>query len=139
MISDYQNQFAEAQEVTASAPSEVLDAGAAGSPLSPDLFLVISVDEAVTASGGATVEFKLRTAAAVDTATPPALSSPTTLFSSGPIAKALLTLGAQPVKVKVPPGLKRYSDVYFDVGTGPLLTGEFSAVLALDTDVHPEQ
>lgn len=128
MILDKQEAFSEAQAVTATAVStNILDTGAdhdAG--IGEEVTLVIRVDEAAAAAGAATVNFQIQTA--VDAA----FSSPITVFDSGAIDKAALTLNSEQVKVKLPAGLKRYVRVNYVVGTGPLTAGKFSAFLVKD-------
>jgi hypothetical protein len=126
MILDKENMFSEAQAVTVTALStkKVLSKAAGDAVKAP--WLVISAAEAAAAAGAATVEFQLITSDNDD------MSSPKVLFSSGPIAKADITLGARLVKVRVPAGCKKNLAVNYVVSTGPLTTGKFNAFLTYD-------
>lgn len=127
MILDKQLIFSESQAVTAAAGStNIVNQGAAGNAYGNELFLVVQTKTAAAASGAATVNFQLRTSANAD------MSSSTVLFDSGAIGKAALTVGSEPVKAKVPLGAKQYIDVYYNVGTGPLTAGAFTAFLTPD-------
>lgn len=134
MITDKLNTFSSEQAVTVSAAStDVIDLGplthgndvrdiGAGEPL----YLVVSVDETVTADGAATVTIALQTDTVEN------FASPTTLFTSAAIGKADLAAGQRAVAVAVPRGVERYLRAYFTVGTGPLTAGKFSAHLVKD-------
>ncbi len=126
MIIDAQHQVSSAQTVTASAASDnVIDLVKGGSGLYNNPYLVIQVKEAANASGSATVNFQLQTA------TDSAFTTPVTLYDSGAIGKAALTLNAQPVRVRIPEtGILQYLRVYYAVGTGPLTAGKFDAFIA---------
>jgi hypothetical protein len=104
MLFDQELLFSDAQTVTVTANStNVIDSAAARDPGAGEtLQFIVQVTQAVTASGSATVTFSL------ETATDAAFTSPTQLFSSGPVGKAALTLGARPVVAAVPPGAARY-------------------------------
>jgi hypothetical protein len=119
--------LSDGQAVTATANStNIVDTGAARDPgAGESLTFVVEVTTAVTASGGATVTFTL------ESATEPTFASPTQLFSTGPVAKTVLTLGAKPVVAAVPPGAQRYLRVVYTVATGPLTAGAFTAGLSL--------
>lgn len=122
MILDKYNLFSNAQAVTASAASESVYDNNGGDP-NTDLFLEINVVEAADAAGAATVTFALQTDS------DEAFGSATTLYTSAAIALAGMTLGAVPVKIKLPMGLERYLRVYYTVATGPLTAGKFDAFL----------
>ena len=127
MIIDKSLELSSAQAVTASAAStNYIDLGAAGNVIGNEPYLVIQTREAATASGSATVNFVIQTAA------DSAFTSPVVLFDSGAVGKAALTLNSCPVKVKMPLGLKRYVRVYYTVATGPLTAGKFDAFIAED-------
>jgi len=131
MILDKQLQLSAAQAVTSSAASQnIIDLGAAGDAYGNELFLVVQVRQAAAATGAATVNFQLQTDSASS------FSSPVTLYDSGAIAKTALTLNAEPVKVRIPPGAKRYLRLYYNVDTGPLTAGKFDAFLAPDVKVN---
>jgi hypothetical protein len=127
MLLDAQLLLSDAQAVTVTANStNVVDTAAARDPgAGESLTFVVQVTQAATAAGSATVAFSL------ETATDAAFTSPVQLFSSGPIAKAALTLGAKPVATAVPPDAQRFLRVVYTVATGPLLTGAFTAGLSL--------
>lgn len=126
MIIDKFLQVSDAQAVTSSAAStDVIDAGATKtSGLGRDigageqLYMVFTVQEAVAASGSATVTFSVQDSA--DN------SSFADVIASAAIGKASLPVGAR-VVLPLPPGLRRYLRAYYTVGTGPLTAGKFSA------------
>lgn len=132
MIVDKNLMVSNAQAVTSSAAStDYIDQGAAGDAFGNELYLVVQVDTAATASGAATVNFQLESDSDSGFATAKVVN-----FDSGAIAKTALTAGAEPVKVKLPVGLKRYIRVYYTVGTGPLTAGKFNAFLVNAVDVR---
>jgi DNA polymerase III sliding clamp (beta) subunit (PCNA family) len=93
-----------------------------------DVFLVVQVDAAVTASGAATVTFSLESDSTENLAT-----SATVHFTSPAIGKAALTAGSTQLPIKLPAGnYERYLGVRFTVATGPLTAGSFSAFLTTD-------
>lgn len=88
------------------------------------LIMNFAVTEAATASGSATVTFQVIGSASAD------LSSPVVLGSTGAIAKADLTLGANiAVDINSLIGSKgyRYIGANYVVATGPLTAGKFTA------------
>lgn len=88
------------------------------------LIMNFAVTEAATASGSATVTFQVIGSASAD------LSSPVVLGSTGAIAKADLTLGANiAVDINTLIGSKgyRYIGANYVVATGPLTAGKFTA------------
>lgn len=128
MLTDNLLYFSKAQAVTTSAAStDTVDFsvyrdignGAQG------IELFVTVDEAVTAAGAATVTFSLEDSA--DN------SSWATLVASAAIGKASLTLGANTVllglALKVPLNARRYLRTQYTIGTGPLTAGKFTAGL----------
>lgn len=133
MIIDTQTQFSNEQAVTSTAIStNVIDLGA--TPTLRDLGtgetmdLVISVDEAATASGAATVTFSLESDSTADLAT-----SATVHWSSAAIGKATLVAGYEVARIKIPAGsYERYLGLRYTVGTGPLTAGKFTASLVKD-------
>lgn len=132
MIIDKELQVSAAQVVTASAASEnYIDLQAAGDALGKEPYLVIQVREAADSSGdAATVAFSLQTD--TDSGFATALE---TLYSSAAIAQASLTLNSEPVKIRLPRGLKRYLRVYYTVGTENLTKGKFDAFIVPDYPV----
>ena len=130
MILDERTEFSDAQTVTSTAISDVIDLGAtptlrslgAGEPL----YLVISVDEAVTAVGSATVTFSLESDSTADLAT-----SATVHAATAAIGKATLVAGYTAAIFPLPviANYERYLGVRYTVATGPLTAGKFSAFL----------
>ena len=121
MIIDKFNQVSDAQAVTASAAStDVIDFGQANpnSGLNANTTLAITVDEAATAAGAATVTFSMQDSADNSTFTDVAVT--------GAVPKASLAAGAQ-VLIPMPSKHRRYVRTYYTVATGPLTAGKFSA------------
>lgn len=127
MLMDRQLVFSRQQAVTASARStdvhdakDVRDLGAGR-----ELYLLIVVDEDVTAAGAATVTFTLETDDAA------AFPSPAVLFTTPAIGKATLVKGYEVAKVALPVGAayERFLSVNYTVGTGPLTAGKFTAAI----------
>lgn len=137
MILDERNEFSDAQTVTTTAISDVIDLDAtptlraigAGEPL----YLVINVDTAANAVGAATVTFSLESDSTADLAT-----SATVHFTSAAIGKATLVAGYQAVAIALPAlaNVERYLGVRYTIATGPLTAGKFNAFL---TPVVPVQ
>lgn len=138
MILDERLEFADAVVVTGTAAStyvlgDVLDTGAA--PTTKDigngegLYLVIQVDTAVEASGGAAnVTFKLvsDSVATLD-------SSPTTHFATAAIAKGTLVAGYLVCAVELPYGeYERYLGVTYTPDTNNTTAGKANAFLTSD-------
>jgi len=137
MILDKQNMLSEAQVVTASAVStNTIDLGVARDiGAGEELSFFITVDETAVSAGATTVEFQVISSAAA------ALTSPTVLGGSGPIAKAELTLGRKVIELKVPraallaqPIGQRYLGVQFAVLVANLSAGKFTVGIAADFD-----
>jgi hypothetical protein len=128
MILDSSLQLALAQAVTASALSaNVIDIGSARNiGAGEDLYLYIQATTGVTAAGNATVNFQLQTDAT------PALPTPVTVLDSG--AVPIASLGANScLKFRIPTAaFKEFVALNFLVTNGPLTTGAFTAVIALD-------
>lgn len=121
MIIDKALQVSNEQAVTSSAAStDVIDFG----QVNPDagatdcLRLVITTDEAATASGSATVTFSVQDSADNSTFADVAVTAA--------IGKATLVAGYQHV-IPLPTKLRRYVRAYYTVATGPLTAGKFSA------------
>jgi len=138
---DKQNLFSDAQAITVTANSTNVVDAVGGTPgfttdtlgntpdndagKSPELAILITVTEAFTAAGAATL-----TVAVVgdDSA---ALASPTTLMTSAAIGKATLVPGYQ-FRLALPPGnaaADRYLGLVFTVATGPMTAGKITAGL----------
>lgn len=124
MYIDKENMFSNAQAVTVTAASDVIDLGSPDAGMADDLWLTIRVDTAVTASGSATVAFKLQSdsAATFDAAV-------VDNISIAVIAKATLVANYTVIRTKLPVGIKRYARVYYTVASGPLTAGKFDAFL----------
>lgn len=134
---DLANTFSNEQAVTATALStNVIDTG----PLftgnarnlgASDLYLLITVTEAATAAGAATVTFTLETD---DNA---GISSGAVLWTSTAIGKATLVAGYQ-IVIELPLGAsyERYLAVRYTVATGPLTAGKFHTSLTRDKPVR---
>lgn len=133
MLKDAQLEMSKEQVVTASAAStDYINIGAAGDALGKEPYLVIQVKEAADSSGdAATVTFSLQTDSDPDFNV--ALS---TLYSSAAIPQASLTLDSEPVKIRLPQGLKQYVRVYYTVGTESLTKGKFNAFIVPDYPVR---
>ena len=120
MLIDKALQVSNEQAVTSSAAStDVIDTGQTTPDLgASDLYLVITTDEAATASGSATVTFSLQDSA--DN------SSFADVAVTAAIGKATLVAGYQRI-IPLPIRLRRYLRAYYTVATGPLTAGKFSA------------
>ncbi|MDD5176264.1 MAG: hypothetical protein PHQ05_07585 [Sterolibacterium sp.] len=121
MFIDKNLQVSNEQAVTASAAStDVIDFGQANPDVGLDdrSNMVITVDEAATAAGAATVTFSVQDSADNSTFADVAVTAA--------IGKATLVAGYQHV-IPMPTKLRRYCRVYYTVGTGPLTAGKFSA------------
>lgn len=138
MILDERLEFADAVAVTGTAAAtavlgDVIDLGSAPTLQDigngGDLYLVIQVDTAVAAAGGAAnVTFKLvsDSVATLD-------SSPTTHFSTGAIAKGTLVAGYRVCAVELPQGsYERYLGVTFTPDTNDTTAGKVNAFLTND-------
>lgn len=136
MILDERNEFADAVAVTGTAAAtavlgDVIDLGATSRDIGngEPLYLVIQVDTAVQATGGAAhVTFKL-VSDSVDTLD----SSPTTHFATPAIAKATLVAGYVVAAVALPMGTyERYLGVTFTPDTNNTTAGKVNAFLTKD-------
>jgi len=137
MMTDAFLQLSSSQAVTASAVStNTIDLSVARDiAVGKPLYLMITVDEAATAAGAATVTFQAITSAAA------ALTSPTIVSQTDAIGKAELTVGHEPIIIPIAPALlaaqpvgQRYLGVQYTVATGPLTAGKFSCTVV--ADVH---
>lgn len=135
---DELNEFADALALNTGAAGtylvgDVIDLGAGSKPLYDldDLYLVITIDTAVTSGGSATVQFILasdaQAAIAVD-------GSATQHWASAAIAKATLVAGYVVAIVELPkqPVYERYLGILQVTGTAALTAGKFNAFLTLD-------
>jgi len=137
MYTDALLSLSSAQAVTASAVStNTLDLGTARDiAAGEELYVVVTVDETVTADGAATVTFQIISSAAAN------LGSPTIISQTGPIPKADLTAGRMPINIHLDspqllaqPIGQRYLGLQYTVATGPLTAGKFTAQI-VDTEV----
>ena len=121
MYIDKNLQVSNEQAVTATAAStDVIDFGQANpnTGLSDHSNMVITVDEAATAAGAATVTFAVQDSADNSTFADVAVTAA--------IGKATLVAGFQHV-IAMPTKHRRYVRVNYTVATGPLTAGKFSA------------
>lgn len=130
MILDKELIFSTSQAVTAAAAStDIVDQGSAANAIGKELYLVVVCNTAATAAGAATVNFQLQTD---DNS---GFSSPAILLETGDIAKTALTANKVVFKGKIPVGSERFLRLYYNVLTGPLTAGAFSAYLVHDPQV----
>lgn len=111
---------------------DIIDLGAGAKPLYDiaDIYLVITVDTAVTSGGSATVQFLLVSdsgAIATD-------GSATQHWASAAIPKASLVAGYVAAVVALPkqPVYERYLGIQQNVGTAALTAGKINAFLTLN-------
>ena len=119
-----------AQAVTATAVSTNTISLGTARDLGPgdQLYANITVDVAATAAGAATVTFEVITSASAD------LSTPTVVAATGPVGKADLTIGRDPINIAIPPHISQergqaFIGVRYTVATGPLTAGSFTAYI----------
>ena len=129
MFIDATLKIADAQGITVSgASTSYIDTLRTNLSAKNDVTMVITIITAVTASGGATVDFALQD----DTSD--AFGGAATVVSTGAVAKASLTAGAV-LKLKVPhKSIDRYMRAYITIATGPLLTGAWDIDFVVDAD-----
>jgi len=131
MILDAHLKLSDSQIVTVTAPSaNIIDQGSKADALGSELWLITQVREAALAAGAATVNFQIQSADDSGFGT-----NLTTHFDSGAIGKAALTLNSEPVKVRLPIGLRKFVRVNYVIGTGPLTAGKFDAFITPDVNV----
>lgn len=123
MYIDNQLQLSSAQAVTASAAStNVIDLGSDRDVGMSSLVLALTVIQAATAAGAATVQFQVQVSDDSTFGT-----GVTTVNETDAIGKATLAAGYQRF-IRLQPGtVGRYLRLYYNVGTGPLTAGQFSA------------
>lgn len=132
MILDERNEFADATALSTAATGlalvgDVIDLGTDGVNDVEGMYLVITVDTAVTSGGAATVEFQLasdaQAAIAVD-------GSATVHAKSAAVAKASLVAGYTVFQIALPKGTyERYLGILQNVGTAALTAGKINAFL----------
>jgi hypothetical protein len=128
---DKLTEMSDEQAVTASAAStDYIDLEDAGRDVGvgEETYLVIIVDESVTAAGAATVVF------ALETDDNSGFSSATALVATAAIPKATLVAGYEVLVVALPHNCERYLRVYYTVATGPLTAGKFTAMVVKDPE-----
>lgn len=132
MILDKQNLVSDSQAVTATAYStHTIDLSVARDiGHAKDVRFVVVVPEAATAAGAATVNIQVVTSANAN------LSSHTVLVETGALGKAEFTLGRRPIVLEIPKSVllalplgERYLGLRYEVATGPLTAGKFTAGL----------
>jgi hypothetical protein len=125
MFIDAQLVFASSQAVTAAAPStNVIDLGSNREPgVSDGLQVYLGVNQTATAAGAATVQFQLQGA------TDSGFTTPIILAQTDAVPVASLSAGyVNYIPVPLTIGVNyRYLRVNFNVGTGPLTAGSFTA------------
>ena len=129
MLIDTLNEYSDAQAITATADStNIIDHGAVNNqPVGEELYLFVKVVEAFNTLTSLTIS--LQSAATV------ALlgAAPVVAYSKN-VPLPGLTLGAEVVRVRVPTGISRYSQVAYTVsGTNPT-TGKLDAFLSPSVD-----
>lgn len=145
MLIDYLTQFADEDTITATVANaivgDVMDLGS--TPTLKDIgngdkpiYLVITIDEAVTSNGSATVAFTLLSDSTANLAT-----SATTHITTGDIAVATLVAGYKMV-IPLPPGnYERYLGIFANTKVQTLNTGTCSAMLTIEppnTRAYPD-
>lgn len=140
MILDKRTELASEQAVTATAISSVMDLGAGATPSNTltdiangdPLVALVTVKEAATADGAATVTFSLESDSAdgLD-------ASATVHATTAAIGKATLALGYQ-FAIPLPTGktYERYLGMRFTVATGPLTAGKFDVNIIRRRDLQ---
>ncbi len=140
MILDKRLMLADAQAVTATAISSVIDLAAGATPANTltdigggePLFALVTVKEPATAAGAATVVFSLESDSTADLAT-----SATVHAATAAIGKAALVLGYQfAIALPATKTYERYLGVRFTVATGPLTAGKFDVNLVRACDLQ---
>lgn len=145
MYLDSQNEFSDAQAVTATAiSSNVVDlTQGVTSPATltdidigtgEDVYLVVQTQTTATDAGSdATLAVTLESDSTADLAT-----SPTVHYSTGALAfAAFATAGSVLAMVKLPSGTyERYLGVRYTVASGPLTAGKFDAFLTKDVQKY---
>lgn len=134
MILDAYLEFADAQAVTSTAISNVIDLGSDNTlrdiGAGEDVWLVVITQTTCTDSGSdATLAVSLESDSTADLAT-----SATTHYTTGALAfAAYATAGTVLVAMRLPVGeYERYLGVRFTVASGPLTAGKFDAFLTKD-------
>lgn len=125
MLHDAATMLSDAQAITVSAPStNVHDAGP-GRDLGRgrEVRLVVRCTEAATAGGAATLTAKLQGSSSIG------FGSPVDLAVAPARSLSALASGALVAVLEAPPGAARFLRAYYEVATGPLTAGRFTADL----------
>lgn len=131
MVIDKELELSNAQAVTASAAStNIVDFGK-GMGATEDLAVVVTVEVAATAAGAATVEL------VIEGDDVEGMGSAVELVKSRAIGKAELVPGAKFILPMPKGSLKRYMRLQYNVATGPLTAGSFSAHIVEGFDYNP--
>lgn len=138
MILDVQAEFSDSQVVTASALStNVYDQQPLTRTTTRDLgsgsdsYLVIQTDTAATAAGAATVTITLESADNVG------MTGSTVHATAGPFTIAQMAAGQTLTTLPLPYGAyKQYVALRYNVSTGPLTAGAFSAFITNNPQVY---
>lgn len=135
MILDHNLIFSEAQAVTDDAYStNYWDKGAAGN-LGKDPWLVVRVTEAFVSAGGATLQIELRTSAGLTGSD--LNSSYVKLLISKAFTVAQLAVDTVIWKVRIPKGLLRYTQLYYEAATSTFSAGKVTAAIVPDVEDRP--
>ncbi len=133
MIYDIFGYFSAAQAPTTgtTASTNVIDTGVAGRSIGSGepVELVVQVATTCTSGGANTTQFVLQDSA--DN------SSFANVVLSDPIAVATLVAGYEPLRIKLPAGLRRYVRVAYVIATANLTAGAFNAFLTHDRQEAP--
>ena len=125
MYLDKENEFSDAQALTATAAStNYIDVGHTGNwgPGVEEIEVIVQVDVALTSGAGSTL------VAALQTDDNTSFSSAASLATTGTIAKASLVAGYQVAHWRIPvSGAERYIRIYYTVGTADFTAGSISA------------
>lgn len=129
MLIDSLNEYSDAQAITATADStNIIDHGAVDNqPVGSELYLHVKIVEVFNNLTSLTIALQ-------SAATEALVGSAPVVAYSKTIALAGLTAGTEAVRVRVPAGISRYSQVAYTVtGTAPS-TGKVDAFLSPSVD-----
>jgi hypothetical protein len=129
MLLDTLNEYSDSQAITATADStNIVDHGAVeNQPVGTELYLHVKITESFNTL--TSLDISLQSAATVALVG----SAPVVIYTKN-ILLAGLTAGTEAVRVRVPAGLSRYSQIAYAVnGTDPT-TGEIDAFLTPSVD-----
>jgi len=126
MFIDKALQLSSEQAITTSAAStNVIDQKVGGDAYEAP-WVVAHVDTAFTGTGTLTI--------AIQTSNDSTFATYDTIYSTGAIAAAGLTAGAEPVKVRLPLGTKRYIRAYY-TASATFSAGKISLNVAKDVNI----